>query len=161
MTSLQLSLPLDETPDRGVQTWAVSELTQYIKELLEFDPVLQDVRLAGEISNFSRASSGHLYFTLKDAGAAINCVMWRTAAARLAWRPEQGAAALARGHISVYAPRGGYQLYVDELHPAGVGDLHARFEQLREQLKAEGLFDVERKRRSLEESPEDAAEIPD
>jgi exodeoxyribonuclease VII large subunit len=129
-----------------LQTWTVSGLTDYVKDLLEFDPELQDVWLRGEISNLTRAASGHLYFTLKDAGAALSCVMWRAAAERLTWRPEHGAAALAHGRISVYPARGSYQLYVDLLQPAGLGDLHARFEQLRERLKAEGLFDAERKR---------------
>jgi exodeoxyribonuclease VII large subunit len=133
-------------PTSNPQTWTVSDLTHYIKDLLEFDPPLQDVRLTGEISNYSRAASGHLYFTLKDSGAALSCVMWRSAAGRLTWQPEQGAAALAHGAISIYPARGVYQLYVDQLHPAGLGDLHARFEQLRNQLQAEGLFDVERKR---------------
>jgi exodeoxyribonuclease VII large subunit len=128
------------------QTWTVSQLTQHIKNLLESDLDLQDVWLTGEISNFSRAFSGHLYFTLKDAGAAISCVMWRSDAEQLAWKPAQGAATLAHGHISVYAPRGNYQLYVDRLQPAGLGDLHARFEELRDRLKAEGLFDAERKK---------------
>lgn len=128
------------------QAWTVGELTRYIKDLLEFDAELQDVWLEGEISNLSRAASGHLYFTVKDAEAALSCVMWRTAAARLTWQPEQGSAVLAHGRVSVYPPRGGYQLYVDELRPAGMGDLHARFEELRERLRAEGLFEAERKR---------------
>jgi exodeoxyribonuclease VII large subunit len=128
------------------QTWTVSGLTDYIKDLLELDAELQDVWLRGEISNFTRAASGHLYFTLKDSGAALSCVMWRGAAERLTWRPEQGTAALAHGRISVYPARGSYQLYVDQLQPAGLGDLHARFEQLRDRLKAEGLFEAERKR---------------
>ena len=146
MTPLQYGLPLPEPDASERAVWSVSELTQHIKERLELDPKLQDVWLRGEISNLSRATSGHLYFTLKDAEAAIGCVMWRSDAARLAWQPEHGAAALARGRISVYAPRGNYQLYVEELHPAGLGDLHARFEQLRDRLKAEGLFDADRKR---------------
>jgi exodeoxyribonuclease VII large subunit len=124
----------------------VSELTLYIKDLLELDPDLGDVRVRGEISNFTRAASGHLYFTLKDAEAAISCVMWRSDAQRLRWQPEHGAAALARGRISVYPPRGNYQLYVDDLQRAGSGDLHALFEELRDRLGAEGLFDQERKR---------------
>jgi exodeoxyribonuclease VII large subunit len=127
-------------------TWTVSELTQRIKEVLELDPSLQDVWLTGEVSNFTRSAAGHLYFTLKDSEAALSCVMWRSAAAALTWQPEQGAAALAHGRVSVYAARGSYQLYADQLHPAGLGDLHARFEQLREQLREEGLFDAERKR---------------
>jgi exodeoxyribonuclease VII large subunit len=127
-------------------TWTVSGLTQHIKEVLELDPPLQDVWLTGEVSNFTRSAAGHLYFTLKDSEAALSCVMWRSAAAALTWQPEQGAAALAHGRISVYPARGSYQLYADQLHPAGLGDLHARFEQLREQLREEGLFDAERKR---------------
>lgn len=145
MTPIQFQLPSLQSPMSRADAWTVSQLTHYIKDLLELDPQLQDVWLRGELSNLSRAASGHLYFTLKDAEAAISCVMWRSASEQLAWQPEHGAAALVRGRISVYPPRGSYQLYVDELHPAGLGDLHARFEQLREQLKAEGLFDVERK----------------
>jgi exodeoxyribonuclease VII large subunit len=81
-----------------------------------------------------------------DEAAALTCGMWRTAAARLPWQPGQGAAVLAHGHVSVYAARGLYQLYVDQLRPAGLGDLHARFEQLRDRLREEGLFDEARKR---------------
>lgn len=128
------------------QAWTVGELTERIKNLIESERALQDVWLAGEISNFARASSGHLYFTLKDSQAAINCVMWRSAAARLGWKPRQGDAVLAHGRVSVYAAQGRYQLYVDHLQPAGLGELHARFEALRERLRAEGLFDLERKR---------------
>jgi exodeoxyribonuclease VII large subunit len=126
--------------------WTVGELTHHIKNLMETDPELQNVWLEGEVSNFTRAASGHLYFSLKDADAAIDCVMWRSAADRLTWQPERGAAVVARGHVSVYAPRGRYQFYVTLLSPAGLGDLHARFEELKERLKAEGLFDDERKR---------------
>jgi exodeoxyribonuclease VII large subunit len=129
-----------------MKTWTVSSLTGHIQEVLELDPQLQDVWLTGEISNFTRSTAGHLYFTLKDAEAAISCVMWRTAAAKVIWQPAQGAAALAHGRLSVYPARGSYQLYVDQLRPAGLGDLHSRFEQLREQLRAEGLFDDARKR---------------
>jgi exodeoxyribonuclease VII large subunit len=155
MTTVQYTLPIfpsraadpgSRLPGPDFRPWTVSELTRHIRNLLESDTVLQDVWLEGEISNLSRATSGHLYFTLKDAEAAIQCVMWRSAVDGLAWKPEHGAAAQARGHISIYPPRGSYQLYVDELYPAGLGDLHARFEQLRERLRAEGLFDEGRKR---------------
>jgi exodeoxyribonuclease VII large subunit len=135
-----------DRPSPLLRTWTVTELTEYIKDLLELDPELQDVRLAGEISNFSRASSGHLYFTLKDAGAVIDCVMWRSSAARLSWQPGQGDAVLAWGRVSVYPARGRYQLYVEQMQPAGQGDLHTLFERLREQLREEGWFDAERKR---------------
>ncbi|MGD2205287.1 MAG: exodeoxyribonuclease VII large subunit [Anaerolineae bacterium] len=134
-------------PDSPVpQTWTVSELTRHIQERLELDAALQDLWLTGEISNLSQPSSGHLYFTLKDAKATLKCVMWRSAVRRLTWKPAHGAAVLAHGRISVYPARGLYQLYVDQLRPAGLGDLHARFEELRDRLKAEGLFDAERKR---------------
>jgi exodeoxyribonuclease VII large subunit len=144
--SFQPQSPDPELPLPGHGIWTVSELTLYIRDTLELDPELGDLRLRGEISNFTRAASGHLYFTLKDVEAAISCVMWRSAAGRLDWQPEHGMAALARGRISVYMPRGNYQLVVDDLQPAGVGDLHARFEQLRDRLRAEGLFEPERKR---------------
>jgi exodeoxyribonuclease VII large subunit len=132
-------------PFSSIQTWTVSGLTRHITDLLESNDLLQDIWLRGEISNPREYPSGHLYFTLKDADAAISCVMWRSAAGRLTWEPKQGNAALAHGYLSVYAVRGTYQLYVDQLRPAGIGDLHARFEQLRDQLRAEGLFDEERK----------------
>jgi exodeoxyribonuclease VII large subunit len=128
------------------QTWTVTELTHHIQDLLESDAWLQDLWLAAEISNVRQYSSGHLYFTLKDSDATVSCVMWRSAARQLTWQPEQGAAVLAHGHISIYPPRGSYQLYVDQLRPAGLGDLHMRFEELRDRLRAEGLFDDERKR---------------
>ena len=130
----------------GWQEWTVGELTLHIKDLLELDPELQDVWLVGEVSNLTRASSGHLYFTLKDATAAIGCVMWRTDAARLGKKPEHGVEVRVHGRISVYAPRGNYQLIVDQMQPVGLGDLHARFEQLRDRLRAEGLFEAERKK---------------
>jgi exodeoxyribonuclease VII large subunit len=130
----------------GLGTWTVSQLTDHIKEVLEFDAELQDVWLEGEVSNLTQSSAGHLYFTLKDSDAALNCVMWRSAAGRLGWLPQQGDALVAHGRVSVYPARGVYQLYVDQLRPAGLGDLHARFEELRDRLRAEGLFDVERKR---------------
>jgi exodeoxyribonuclease VII large subunit len=126
-------------------SWTVGELTLHIKECLESDDLLQDVWVSGELSNVTRSAAGHLYFTMKDTEAALSCVMWRSAVTRLSWKPEQGAAVLAHGHISVYPIRGAYQLYVDHLSPAGLGDLHARFEQLRDQLREEGLFDPERK----------------
>jgi exodeoxyribonuclease VII large subunit len=126
--------------------WSVSELTGYIKELFEIDFRLQDIEISGEISNFTRARSGHLYFTLKDEQAQLKCVMWRTMAQRLAFRPEEGDAVLAHGRVSVYETGGVYQLYADRLEPAGRGDLAIAFERLKEQLALEGLFDQERKK---------------
>ena len=128
------------------QAWSVSDLTTYIRELFEIDYRLQDVEVSGEISNFTQARSGHLYFTLKDAGAQLKCVMWRTAAERLRFSPGDGDAVVAAGRISVYEAGGNYQLYATGLQPAGRGDLALAFEQLKERLSDEGLFDPEHKK---------------
>lgn len=125
--------------------WNVSELTSYIRQVFELDYRLQDIDVSGEISNFTRASSGHLYFTLKDSAAQIKCVMWRSQADRLRFRPADGDAIIAHGRISVYEAGGVYQLYVDQLQPAGRGDLAAAFERLKVKLAAEGLFDTDHK----------------
>ncbi len=128
------------------QAWSVSDLTAYIRELFEIDYRLQDVEVSGEISNFSQARSGHLYFTMKDAGAQLKCVMWRSAAERLHFSPGDGDAVVATGHISVYEAGGNYQLYATGLQPAGRGDLALAFEKLKERLSDEGLFDPEHKK---------------
>ena len=125
--------------------WSVSELSGYIKELFEIDFRLQDIEVEGEISNFVRARSGHLYFTLKDEHAQLKCVMWRKNAQRLRSLPEDGDAVVAHGRISVYESSGVYQLYTDFLEPAGRGDLAIAFERLKEKLAQEGLFDAENK----------------
>ena len=128
------------------QAWTVAEITARIRLLLEGDAELQDVAVSGEISNLTRARSGHWYFTLKDASASLRCVMWRSAAARQRFVPQEGDAVQALGHVGVYEPRGEYQLYATMLRPMGVGDLYARFEALKAALDAEGLFDPGRKR---------------
>ncbi|MDX1417561.1 MAG: exodeoxyribonuclease VII large subunit [Candidatus Promineifilaceae bacterium] len=126
----------------GLQTsWTVGELTTYIKELFEIDFRLQDIDVEGEISNFTLARSGHLYFTLKDKTAQIKCVMWRSTAQRLSFAPEEGDAVVIHGRISVYEAGGVYQLYADKMIPVGRGGLAIAFEQLKERLAAEGLFD--------------------
>lgn len=122
-------------------TWTVSELTAYIRELFAIDYRLQDVEVNGEISNFTQARSGHLYFTLKDAGAQLKCVMWRSAAERLRFTPSEGDAVVAAGRVSIYEAGGIYQLYVERLEPAGRGNLAVAFEQLKQRLADEGLFD--------------------
>jgi exodeoxyribonuclease VII large subunit len=124
----------------------VSELTRYIRQMFELDYRLQDVWVQGEISNLSRPSSGHVYFTLKDSGAAIKCAMWRASVTPNVHRLREGDAILAHGKISVYEVQGAYQLYVDAIQAAGVGDLYQQFERLKAQLQAEGLFDPDRKR---------------
>ncbi|HEY63364.1 MAG TPA: exodeoxyribonuclease VII large subunit [Caldilineae bacterium] len=126
--------------------YTVSQLTSYIKGLFLQDEVLQDVWVEGEVSNFSRAASGHRYFTLKDADAALHCVMWRHQAVQLTREPQDGDAVLAHGYLSVYEPRGLYQLYVDFIQPAGLGKLYLEFEALKARLEAEGLFASDRKR---------------
>lgn len=127
-------------------TWSVTELTAYIREMFAIDYRLQDVSVGGEISNFTRARSGHLYFTLKDAGAQIKCVMWRSAAERLYFAPEEGDAVVVNGRISVYEAGGVYQLYAERLQPTGRGDLALAFEQLKQRLADEGLFDPAHKK---------------
>jgi exodeoxyribonuclease VII large subunit len=126
--------------------YSVFEITQYIKEQLEADPALQDIWIAGEISNWVRSRAGHCYFTLKDARATIRSVIWRTTAERLVIAPEDGQYVLAHGYVSVYEPQGQYQFYVDQLLAAGRGVLYLQFEQLKERLEREGLFDADRKR---------------
>lgn len=126
------------------QTLTVSQLTAQIKGLLENQ--FTSVWVSGEISNFSRPQSGHCYFTLKDDQAQIRAVMWRGAAARLKFNLADGLDVICRGHLDVYAPRGSYQLVVDELQPKGVGALELALRKLREKLAAEGLFDAARKR---------------
>jgi exodeoxyribonuclease VII large subunit len=135
------SSPTTATP----QTVTVSELTARIKDLLESG--FPSVWVAGEVSNFARPQSGHCYFTLKDDQAQIRAVMWRGTAARTKFELADGLEVICRGHVDVYAPRGSYQLVVDELQPKGVGALELALRKLREKLAAEGLFDPARKRR--------------
>jgi exodeoxyribonuclease VII large subunit len=125
---------------------SVSEVTARVKDLLEGDEVLADVRVVGEIGNLSRPASGHIYFTLKDGTSQIKCAMWRQQAQRLRAVPKQGDAVVARGRIGVYERDGAYQLYVESLVQQGAGDLHAEFERLKQMLADEGLFDQSRKR---------------
>jgi exodeoxyribonuclease VII large subunit len=125
----------------------VAQLTTTIRALLESEPGLQDVWVQGEISNFRRATSGHLYFTLKDSGAALRCVMWKSSAVHLRTPPRDGDSVMLHGRISLYDASGDLQFYADRLRPVGIGDLYARFEQLKAQLTAEGIFDAARKRR--------------
>ncbi len=122
----------------------VTELTRAIKGTLEegFDAVLVE----GEISSSKLHSSGHFYFSLKDAGAVISSVMWRNQASRLPKVPRDGDQVVVSGRLTVYEPRGSYQLVANHLKPAGQGDLQARLEELRRKLTAEGLFDLENKR---------------
>ncbi len=128
-------------PDSQPDVWTVTQVTGYIRELFEIDYRLREIQIAGEISNFTRARSGHLYFTLKDALAQLSCVMWRTDAMRLRFQPADGDAVIVSGQISVYEAGGRYQLYAANMAPAGRGDLAAAFEELKRRLESEGLFD--------------------
>jgi len=125
---------------------SVADLTRYLRQLFEGDDVLADVWVSGEISNLSRPASGHIYFTLKDAQAALRCVIWKSAALRLRQDLQNGQAIEAHGSIGIYEAGGNYQLYIDTLRPAGEGALYQEFLRLKDQLEAEGLFDLERKR---------------
>jgi exodeoxyribonuclease VII large subunit len=129
-----------------IDSYTVASLNAYIRELMESNETLQDVWVEGEISNFSKASSGHWYFTLKDSKAQLKAVMWRSNVAQHMFPPSNGEAVAVHGYISVYDQRGEYQLYADKLRPLGVGDLYAQFERLKAKLDAEGLFAPERKR---------------
>ncbi|RMG75443.1 MAG: exodeoxyribonuclease VII large subunit [Chloroflexi bacterium] len=125
---------------------SVSEITDHITTLFENDPLLNDVWVQGEVSNMTQASSGHWYFTLKDNDSQLRCVMWRSATSRQSTIPKNGDALEAHGKISLYAPRGEYQLYADLIRPVGLGDLFQAFERLKAKLYNEGLFENERKR---------------
>ena len=124
----------------------VSEVNQYVKLLIEHDDLLADVMVKGEISNYKRHSSGHLYFTMKDEGGALLCVMFRGEASKLKFAPGDGMKVIAAGRLSVFVRDGRYQLYITDLQPDGVGALYAAFEQLKEKLYKEGLFDQSRKK---------------
>lgn len=124
----------------------VSELNGHIKSLIEGDPMLTRVSVKGELSNYKIYPSGHHYFTMKDSDCAIRCVMFRSAAGKLRFRPESGMKVTAVGRVSVYPRDGAYQLYVTELTPEGAGDLQVAFEQLKAKLEAEGLFDRSHKK---------------
>lgn len=130
--------------------WTVSDLTRYLRSLLENNETLQDAWVQGEISNLSRPASGHIYFTLKDVGAALKCVMWKGDALRQRLPLQDGMQVQAHGRIGIYEPGGQYQLYVDVLRPAGEGQLYQEFLRLKSLLEAEGLFSAERKRATPE-----------
>ena len=127
------------------QAFTVTEINNYIKELVDNEPQLRNVQIVGEISNFKRYPSGHCYFTLKDSGAVLKCVMFRGKAMSMKFEPQNGDTVLAIGRITVYERDGVYQLYTDMLLQQGVGDLMVAYEKLKAKLEAEGLFSSERK----------------
>ena len=124
----------------------VSQINAYVKQLLDSDGLLQELCIRGELSNYKVYPSGHHYFTLKDSAGSLRCVMFRGSAASLRFRPENGMQVLALGRITVFPRDGVYQLYCTGLMPEGVGDLHVAYEQLKEKLYREGLFDQAHKK---------------
>ena len=125
---------------------SITQINEYIRSKMDNDPQLTDVVVRGEISNYKMYPSGHHYFTLKDDGGALKCVMFKGNALRLRFQPANGMQVIAMGKISVYPRDGAYQLYCSAMAVDGVGDLHAAFEQLKAKLSAQGLFDPAHKK---------------
>ena len=117
---------------------SVTDLNLYIKDIIAVDDILGDVLVKGEISNFKAHSSGHMYMSLKDSGSVLRAVMFRSAAAKLTFAPQNGTKVVAHGRIAVYERDGQYQLYIDKMQPEGQGDLYAAFEMLKQKLAKEG-----------------------
>ena len=138
--------------------FSVSELNGYIKTLLDSDDILAGVHVRGELSNYKMYPSGHHYFTMKDAEGSLRCVMFKGSAIKLRFKPNDGMSVIAFGRVAVYPRDGVYQLYVSEIIPDGVGDLYVAFEQLKEKLLKNGLFD-ERHKKPLPRYPETIAVI--
>lgn len=128
------------------QIYSVTQVNTYIQSMMDSDRLLAGLCVRGELSNYKVYPSGHHYFSLKDATGALRCVMFKSSALRLRFRPENGIKVLAMGRISVFPRDGAYQLYCTGLTPDGVGDLHVAFEQLKAKLQAEGLFDPAHKK---------------
>jgi exodeoxyribonuclease VII large subunit len=126
--------------------WTVTELTSYLRDLIESDQNLQDVWVQGEVSNLSHPRSGHLYFTLKDSNSSLRCVMWRNAVHQQGFIPRDGQSIEVHGGISIYEVQGQYQLYADHIRPLGEGALYQEFLRLKSRLEEEGLFSTDRKR---------------
>lgn len=130
-----------------MQTVTVKQLNLFVKSLIEGDVRLSDISVTGEISNFkNHFASGHLYFTLKDNDATIRCVMFRGFASKVKFNIEDGLKVVLRGRVSLYEKDGQYQFYAEEMHTVGFGDISLQFEQIKERLLKEGLFDEENKR---------------
>ncbi len=125
---------------------SVTQLNEHIRALLDADGLLSDLCVRGELSNYKIYPSGHHYFTLKDSESSLRCVMFKSSASRLRFRPENGMSVTVFGRVSVYPRDGAYQMYCTGLMPEGVGDLQIAFEQLKEKLAAEGLFDPAHKK---------------
>lgn len=126
--------------------FSVSDINKYIKALIDMDYILNSIRVQGEISNFKKHTSGHLYFTLKDQNSAISCIMFRSSVYALNFEPKNGMHVMIQGAVSVYEKSGQYQIYVNKMERAGIGVLYEAFERLKRDLEAEGLFRQENKK---------------
>ncbi len=131
---------------RERQALSVTQVNLYIKEIMNRDDVLTDVLVKGELSNFKAHSSGHMYMSLKDETGVMRAVMFRSSAAKLNFKPQNGMKVVAHGRVTVYERDGQYQLYIDHMQQDGIGDLYVAFEQLKNKLGAEGLFDPAHKK---------------
>lgn len=131
---------------RERQALSVTQVNLYIKEVMNRDDVLTDVLVKGELSNFKAHSSGHMYMSLKDETGVMRAVMFRSSAAKLNFKPQNGMKVVAHGRVTVYERDGQYQLYIDHMQQDGIGDLYVAFEQLKNKLSAEGLFDPAHKK---------------
>lgn len=136
----------------------VSDLNYYISQKFKRDPYLKKVYLKGELSNYRFRQNAHQYFSLKDDQSKIDCVMWRSAFAKVKFRPKEGMQVYVRGYVSTYAPHGSYQFYVEAMEPAGLGALYEQLQELKKKLAAEGLFEQSRKR-SLPHFPDKIAVV--
>lgn len=135
-----------DSVESKLYTATVSQVNKFIKQMVDKTPVLNNICIKGEISNFKRHFSGHCYLTLKDDGGVLRAVMFKGVADKLGYEPENGMKVLAAGRISVYERDGAYQLYIEDLKRDGLGSLYEAYEKLKKQLESEGLFDVSHKK---------------
>ncbi|MDR0913217.1 MAG: exodeoxyribonuclease VII large subunit [Methanobrevibacter sp.] len=135
----------DSSTQKKNKIYSVSQLNEYIQDKFQSDPKLKSVELRGELSNFKRWSSGHLYFSLKDEDSKIDGVMFKYQAINLNFRPEDGMEVLVKGHVDIYPQRGEYKFYVQSMTQYGLGDLYIKYEELKNKLRAEGLFQIPKK----------------
>jgi exodeoxyribonuclease VII large subunit len=129
-----------------IKTLSVSALNNYVKKMIDADFILNNLNIKGEISNFKMHSSGHLYFSLKDESSKINCIMFKTYASNLKFKPKDGEEVVVKGKVSVYEKDGAYQLYCYEMKQEGIGELYVAFQEMKNKLEKEGLFDIAHKR---------------
>ncbi len=129
-----------------IKTLSVSSLNSYVKKMIDADFILNNLNIKGEISNFKMHSSGHLYFSLKDENSKINCIMFKTYANNLNFKPKDGESVIIKGKVSVYEKDGAYQLYCYEMKQEGIGELYLAFQDLKNKLEKQGLFELKHKR---------------